>query len=272
MLGLKDRFTPLQIQKLEKVGITNLYDFITYLPYDLTEIKPLENIHDLPEEKITYLWNAKLVNITQKKAQKNYFILDFDGGWQLKCYLFSVSKFTYKLLEIGKEYQLLLKFHSGFWNIEKFSLKKDAINKYNFILGQAELRPYLVAKYLRIETLTGAEIVALHRRLKPIDYVLNLQGLVPKSSILKEILDLGGIHHPKSAKHYQESLSSWTTFRVFLRLCLLKYIELKRVDKPAKIGHLDVDFLRNLTHKLPFELSSSQKQTVWDILREITLS
>jgi RecG-like helicase len=268
----KQRFTPLQVNKLNSVGFYDLYSFITYLPFDIVKITPLVNIYTTPIQGQTYLTSGRLKLITHRTGKQRFLVLDFEGDFDLRCYLFSVASFTLKALQIGQNYQLLLTYNtSGFWSIEKFAPLKDTLsNQKNFILGQAESRDYLLPKYIKSGEMRNGDFHNLHRKLIPTDYLLNLDGLIPENSILPQILDLSGIHKPTSSENYRQTSQHWTALKVYLRLVLLRYIDEMNQETFALSGKLDLDFLKRLIAKLPFELSNSQKTVIWEILQEVT--
>jgi RecG-like helicase len=264
------RFTPLQQQKLSSAGFENLYSLITYLPFDLAKIRPLQNTFNLPQEGVLYLYSGKLTNITHRKGGKYFLILDFEGKFSLRCYLFSVAKYTLKALQIGQDYQILVVYRGGFWNLEKFANQNAVKQSKNFVLGQAAEQEYLLPKYTKIGELRNGDFQALHRRLASNDYLLNLTGLVPINSFLPQFINLESIHKPTSIQSYEQTLHQWVSFKVFLRLSLLKYMDRASSQSVSWSGKLDLDFLKRISTKLPFKLSDTQKTVVWDILQEIT--
>ena len=272
MNPFNQKFTPLQSQKLVAAGFENLYNLITYLPFDLAKIRPLENIYNLPQEGILYLYSGKLTNITHRTGGKHFLILDFEGQFSLRAYMFSVANYTLKALQIGQNYQLLVVFQGGFWNVEKFAIKSNPKESKLFTLGQALEREYLLPKYIKRGELRSSDFQALHRRLGSADYVLNLEGLVPQNSLLPQTISLEGIHKPQSMEKYEQAPHQWISLKVFLRLSLLRYMDRVSSQSVAPSGNLDLKFLQKLTKKLPFELSLTQKTVVWDILQEITVA
>jgi RecG-like helicase len=244
---------------------------ITYLPFDLQNIKPLENINASPNLDTIYLWSGKLVNITHRKGNKPFLILDFQGNQTIKAYLFSLAKYTMANLVLNKTYQLLLAYRKGFWTIDKFALQQETLTTHPFILGKMILRDYLMPKYSKIGVLQSSYFNQIFRRLKPQDYILNLKGLLPQNDLIPEYLDLSKIHSPSSLIEYENTLHSWIALKVFLRTSLDKFINMESKSKPAKSGPLNMNLLKHLSSNLPFELSPTQKTTIWDILQDITV-
>jgi RecG-like helicase len=57
---------------------------------------------------------------------------------------------------------------------------------------------------------------------------------------------------------------------VYLRLNLINYLSSEASQKQAIKSKLDLDFLKSFTSNLDFELTMSQKNSIWEILKEIT--
>lgn len=268
---LTNRLTLEQSRKLNLAGFKSIYDIITYLPFDLQNIKPLENTYIQPSSDIVYLWSGKLVNITHRRGGQQFLVLDFQGTQPLKAYLFSIAKYTMVNLVLNKNYQLLLIYRKGFWSIDKFALQQENLINHPFILGKMNTKDYLLPKYSKIGTLQGGYFNQIHKRLKPQDYILNLSGLLPENDIIPESLDLSKIHHPYNLVEYEQALHSWIALKVFLRMSLDKFVSLNSISQYARSGNLNIDFLKHLSSTLPFKLSPTQKTTIWDILQEITV-
>ena len=101
--------------------------------------------------------------------------------------------------------------------------------------------------------------------------MINITGLVPKNTIIPQIINLSNIHKPATRQQHFDAFNQWVAFKVFLKIALIQYLEQNKQQKMAKTAILDKLFLQRLTSNLPFELSSSQKNTIWDILKEIMI-
>jgi len=271
MSDLLQKFTAEQAKKLLGVGVANIYGLITYLPYDLQEIIPLKDVFNQKDSQgKEFLWQGKLLNIDFRKGAKRFLVLDFTGDMSLKCYLFSVASYTLKTLEINQFYQLVLNYNNGFWSILRFAKLQEIQSKPYFLLGSAVSKSYYVPKYNKLSYLPGGFFNLLHKRLKTTDYVLNLKDLVPENSIIPLNINLSLIHKPETKELYQQAMSQWLSLKVFLKLNLVKYLESLKTKVEISAGNLDLELLKKLSSKLPFELSKTQKTTIWDILQEIT--
>lgn len=265
--NLEERFTQKQISRLKSVGFSSIYDLVTYLPLGLNKVVPIEKF-STNLDKVKYLADVVLVNI-ERRPKRRFLILDFEHTHKLRCYFFSVANYTLKNLKIGTKYQVLLSYKNGFWTLEKFAvLAGEKTNK--FILGKAARQEYLDAYYSKSASLNSNYFKAMFKRLERSDFVLNLKGLVPKKSqFIPQIIDLYNVHFPSSCSSYNETVNQWLSLKVFLKISLMSYLDMIKDDKLATRSNLDLDYLKHIVSKVPFELSVSQKKSIWDILQDV---
>lgn len=264
---LTKRLGPKTALELDTLGITNLYQLITYFPINLAEIKPLDN--GPFSSKIKYIANLKLINFQLKKSNRPFFLLEFESGFNnLTCYYFTTAKYVFNQLQIGQNYQVILSYKSPFWNVDRLAVLQDFVSD-KFILGKAELKPWLLPVYQRILGFTSNKFITLHQRLDTSDYQLNLTGLIPENKLIPNSLSLAGIHRPQSIHHFLETKKQYLIFRVFLQEISFRFIDQNQQQKLALAGTLEPDFLKNLTELIPYDLTNSQKTTIWDILQDL---
>ena len=133
------------------------------------------------------------------------------------------------------------------------------------------MKKYIKPKYIKLGTFTSSQIISLHNRLNPESYVLNLEALVPKDNgIIPDFINLIRIHKPKSYSDFKAAKSEFLALKAFLRLVLMKDIDRSRIQLVAKQSSLDISFLKRFTADLPFELSLSQKNIIWEIVNELS--
>jgi RecG-like helicase len=264
-------FTQKETATLVSGSVNSLYDFVTYFPYGLEIIEPLNSSSNFPTENKTFLLNAVLKSIEHRAGKKNFLVLNFyQDGQIIKVYSFNSAKYLHSLLKIDETFQLLLKFSGGFWNLLKIAKKQTLEQEQPFILGKMAPKKYLQPKYLKNKALTSTKINQLHRKLKPFHYQLNLEGLAPKNSLFPQSLDLIKIHKPVSLEEFYDSLKTFKMLNLFLFLATTKYANSKNQTTQAIAGKLDLNFLKSMSSNLPFVLSQSQKLAIWEILKDIT--
>jgi RecG-like helicase len=267
--GFEHKLTPLQIQKLDKIGIKSMYELITTFPYKLDLLVPFTPIKQAPNQK--YLLNGFVQRFEIVARGRRFIKVDIAGQYNLQVYIFNTAPYILGMLNQKNEFQFIIENKNGFWTIEKFAEKKS-IQKDRFILGQAEIKSYIIPKYLKNLAVVDSTFKAIHSRLTKPDYLLNLAGLVPQNNgLIPEIIDLSHIHHPTSTEQFYTTLNQFTSLKVFLRVALLKYINQISQQKHGLATKLDVEYLKQVTQQLPYSLSDSQKTTIWDILQDLAV-
>ncbi len=269
MDGKKNLITPSLKKKLNTANLINLYDIITYLPFRLQKIEPFSNFNTNSET--TYLYTGKLTNISHRKSSRPFLVLDFTGSTNLTAYLFSIAKFTMATLKVGQEYQLLVTQKDNLWSIKRYSpYVENKIKHDSFTLGKAQQSDYLVPVYKKIGEMKHADFNKLHKILPENSYNLNLEGILPKNSILPTTINIKSIHKPSSLKDFNNGLSQWISLKAFLKICTISYKEYINNNKQAKISKFDREYLNNLTKTLNYKLSTTQISTIKDLVGEIT--
>jgi RecG-like helicase len=260
-------FSPKSALELEKIGITNLYQFITYFPSNLTTIEPFSQTQF--DSKTKYIANLKLLNFVLKKGKKPFFLLEFQsefGG--LTAYYFTTAKYVFSQLIIGQSYQVILNYKSPFWNIDRLAILQPVLGD-KFILGKAKLQTWLIPNYPRILGFTSNKFVSLHQKLPTQDYILNLQELIPDNNLIPQNLSLFGIHRPVSMQNFLETKKQYLIFKVFLQEITFRYIDSNLKQKQALAGVLETEFLKGLSSSIPYQLTHTQKTTIWEILQDL---
>jgi RecG-like helicase len=255
---------PQTAKKLESVGINSLYKLITTLPFKLEIVEPISFV---PNEDIIYIANGQLISLETKASHS--VIKVFIQNKILTCFLFQISPYTLKQLVINTNYQWLVGFKKGFWNIIKFAPVSEIQSNLNLVLGKAELKKYIVPKYNKVGILQGGYFEIIFAKLNPKFFVLNLEGLIPPNQIIPQELNLLALHRPTSQADFEKTQKQWLAYNFFLKICLFRFIDGKELSGVGKSTNLDINYLKSLASSLPFELSASQKTAVWDILQEL---
>jgi RecG-like helicase len=265
---LSIKLTPLQIQKLSKAGIDSMYKLLTYFPYKLDFISPFHNSEKLVNQK--YLLNGYISRYELVSRGIRFFKIDVSGADNIQLYLFNSAPYIVKMLNQSCEFQFIIVNKNGFWTIERLA-EKTSVKENSFVLGKAALKNHILPKYTRILSLTDTTLNSIHQRLQKSDYILNLKGLVPPNNLfIPEQIDLYGIHHPNTKDIFYTTQKQYTSLQVFLRITLLKNINLKAKNKLGLSSVMDTDYIKKITQQFPYTLSNSQKITIWEILKDLS--
>ena len=269
MNDLKKFFSLKQVQRLQVSNIMNLYDFISYLPFDLKSILPLQNGNLNSQD--WFLLEGQILAFEHRQGKSPFFTINFQTSYNfhLKIYWFVRGKWAFNFLKVGEFYQLIVNFQEPFYNLIKISEKKSSLNLDSFEIGRAEMKPYILPKYSKLGSLVSNDLQRLHQKIPKQYYQLNLTGLLPNNSIIPSVLDLSRIHKPKNQVDFYKGQQDWIALQTFLKLFLLKTINFEKGQEFGFKTRFSVDFLKKLSHNLDFNLSNSQKLVIWDILQEI---
>lgn len=249
------------------IGITNLYQFITYFPTNLNSLKVFNPTQIDP--KIKYIANVKLLNFELRKSSKPFFLFEFSSEFgNFKAYFFTTAKYIFSQLTINQSYQVILSYKAPFWNVERLAILQPlTVDK--FILGKAKIQDWLLPNYPRINGFTSNRFIQLHQKLNPANYDLDLSGLIPNNDLIPQKLSLYQVHHPSSNTEFLEAKKQYLIFKVFLQELTFRYIYTNQKQKLAFAGSLETDFLKQLSTLIPYQLTQSQKTTTWEILQAL---
>ncbi len=271
MLELIDTLTKSQKQKLVNSGFNSIYDVITHFPRSVRNIQPFATNFN-PKNSEVYLFEGVLEKVEYRNGKKKFLELTFKTPLLLKVYYFSVTNYTSKWLTPGSMFQGLVSYRKGFWSAIQLSKKKEQLQENGFVLGSAIVEPHLQVIYPEKKQLANSDFINIHQLLDSRFYVLNFQGLVPENDIFPMQFNLEKIHKPNSLSEYNQSYHTWLKFKVFLKLCVYNYYNQSQIEIPGKLIDLDLDYVKNVVKKLPFELTVSQKTAIWDILKDLSIN
>jgi RecG-like helicase len=264
------QITKAQLIRLNESGLDNLYSLITYFPFRLQNILPYNKFSQ--DSSVQYLFTGTLVNIEFRKVGKGYFLIELIGelGDRVQGYLFQSNSYIWSELKKGLKFQWIFQISAkGFLNIVRWSAFKEFQSNPYFSLGSAKAIPWLVPVYPKIGQLTSNKLNLIHQKLEAKDYVLNLQGLAPENAYFPALLDLNQIHKPNNQESYTKTIHQWISFKLFLRMATYKQIKLNNNILIAKKSSMSLDTLKLINSSIPFHLTLSQKNTVWNILKQI---
>jgi RecG-like helicase len=270
-------FTPKQKELLHKAGFTSLYQLVTTIPYKVSLVKPLSTFSSLhsnqfSEYTTSYIVNARLVSKKIIPSGRQFIKLQFNSPEHglLSFNLFVVAKYTYGSLLLDRDYQLLVTYKNGFLNILKYSLLKEKLSNKGFILGMCdETKEYIDLSYNKQGVLTNTLMKQIFLRLKPADFLLNLDGLAPDETLFAKVFDFSSIHFPTSLVSYEENLKKWRLFQAYLYVCVMKFSQSFEQQSQAELSKFDPEYFTQLIKQLPYKLTESQSSVVSVISKKI---
>jgi RecG-like helicase len=269
MIELSNTLKKTHLQKLVNSGFDSLYDIITHFPRSIKTIQPFTS-HFTPQVSDVYLFEGVLEKVEYRNGKKRFLELTFRTPQVLKVYYFSITNYTAKWLVTGAMFQGLITYRKGFWSATQLAKKKPEIDHTSFVLGSADIQPQLQVIYPDRKNMANADFLHIHEKLTPNMYLLDLTGLVPPNDYFPLQLNLEKIHKPDSIEQYSQSYHTWLKFKVFLKLCVYNSYNKSQIAIPGKQIKLDLEYLKQLVADLPFQLTPSQKNSIWDILQDLS--
>jgi hypothetical protein len=249
-------------QRLTKIGM-NLYKFITYMPFRLEVISPnLYNKADL------YHLEGKITNIIDKGKFLNCNIMTRTG--EVNFFDFGKKLNYLRGFDINTTYQITLTKSNDYYNLVEIEKKSNSTSK-EFILGSLESKDYFRPVYtLLTHQLRSKQLNKIHSYLKPSNYLLNIEGLMPANELVPQILDLRPIHKPHSLEEFNSTMREWTNFQTWLNLVFLDALETIEPNFDTLITPKYVGLLEEFKSATGITLSDSQEKTITNILKQIT--
>ena len=266
---ISSKFTPNQNRLLEAAKFSSLYDIITHIPEKLVHFLPLERAFsyiqiDEIDTKPQFRGAATLTQIEKRFSGRMYLVLHWKttSGLRFSTFLFSVARFTLAALAENEVYLVTIqKSKKEFFNLV-------AYKKYT---NNAAALPDLLPVYGSRGMLTSNVFSALIRRLTPVDFYLNLTGLVPTGHAeLPQVLNLRPIHFPSSEHDFEMARAQWFTFQSYLSLTVAKAFSQQQHEAFAVAARRDDTFVESVIAQLPYTLSESQKKAIWQIYGSIS--
>ncbi|MFB6212924.1 MAG: ATP-dependent DNA helicase RecG [Candidatus Magasanikbacteria bacterium] len=263
--GVGEKFLP----KLEKLGLKTVQDLLYHFPRkykDFSETKKIDNLQE--GEKITVEGQITDSN-TRKSWKKKFIIFEIeitDETGSIKAVWFN-QPYLQNVLERGQHVQL-----SGEVDTHKGSLQFS-----NPIYEKTENKDTLIHTgrilpiYPETKGLTSRGLrYLIHPLLKQINFKENIPEKIRKEQNLKEINDsLKKIHFPKNKQDIKKANKRFSFEDLFiLQLYNQKQRQKLKKQKSYSIKQ-DIQYVKDRLSELPFDLTTDQKKTLWEILKDL---
>jgi ATP-dependent DNA helicase RecG len=268
--GIQTRFLP----KLKKLGIETVKDLLLYIPIRYEDFSKIYTIEDLiPNQEATI--TAEVLSIQSRNTWKrNLYLVEAElqdhtgtirATWFNQPYIKNIlapgrrANFAGKITESKKTGEINL-------SNPTYELVNEHMNHETRHTGR------IIPIYKETKGLTSKGIRFL---IQPaLKEKIDIPDIIPDS--IRETLELPDIQTAIQAVHFpntiEDALSAKRRF-AFEDLFLLQIITLKeRMKIAAKKAHsiqADISFIKSLLETLPFELTESQKRSLWEIIKDI---
>ena len=268
--GIQTRFLP----KLKKLGIETVRDLLLYIPVRYEDFSRIYKIEELiPNQEATI--TAEVVSIKSRNTWKrNLYLVEAelkDETGVIRATWFN-QPYIKNILAPGR--------HANFAGRVTESRKTGEIYLSNPTYE-------LVSEHMRHETRHTGRIIPIYRETKGltskgIRFLIqpaikehnDIPDIIPES--IRESLGFPSIDKAISMVHFPDSIEDALLAKrrfAFEDLFLLQIITLReRMKIAAKKAHPisgDIEFVKSILETLPFALTESQKQSLWEIIKDI---
>ncbi len=265
-IGTVSKIGPVQEQKLNKIGIKTVGDFLYHFPSRYEDFSSVTKIAELrPNKKTTIKGKVKVIQSAKTSAKKMPYTeaLIEDETTTVKVIWF-YQPYLVKTLQKAEL------FISGtptyrsdglqFINPTYEKINKEVIHTAGIIPIYPETEG-LSSKWIRYILKNILREVSIKETLPP--QIIKEFNLLSVNEALKKI------HFPKSENDFKMAEERFGFERVFyIQLASLKKrLEIKK-EKSNKI-EVDIDYIKEFVENLPFKLTDSQRKASWQILKDL---
>ncbi|MGB9680957.1 MAG: ATP-dependent DNA helicase RecG [Minisyncoccia bacterium] len=269
---------PRSLKALSRLSIKTIKDLLYYFPFRYEDFSNIKKIADLQaEEKISIVAQVKKVGL-RRTWRKKMFIVEADledetgsikAIWFNQAYLIKSLKKGATLSLSGKIVKKGKKFILSNPSFEILSSSKEGEGVFSSLKHTARLVPI----YSETEGLSSKAIrtfirYALDLRFEIKEYLP--ECLLKKYNLLPIDKALYSIHFPSTLEEAQRARDRFVfESLLFSQIYLLRLKVKNRFLKFPKIK-LDIELLKKFTQSLPFELTTSQKKSLYEISLDLS--
>jgi len=270
LTGEKSKLT----QKLKNFGINTIYDLLWHFPFRYEDFSHIYKISEIgPNQSVTIRGKIKSLNVHRSWQRKIYVVeaeIEDDTG-SIRAVWFNQPYLRY-VLKIGK--------------IANFSGKTAIDDNGEIYLSH----PVYEIVDKTTPTKHTARLVPIYSETKGLTskmlrhlIQLALKKIKPqKEWIPKEILTkykfpeinkaLFKIHFPNTIEEAERARKRFTFEEIFLLQIYNFKQKLSLAEEKAPQMQIDLNWIKEIIKKLPFELTYSQKKSLWEILQDLSKS
>lgn len=259
------------INKLQKFGIKNLYDFFYYFPRAYDDRTNLKNISEIRGEEYVVI-KANLLTISTPPTRSGLKMVKAtatDGTGIIELVWFQMP-YLRKSLKIGEEYIFIGKLKMG--HVYQMVNPEFKLISNQKKASEGEILPiYSTSKNLPQNTFRKFMKELLNNYLNLFEENIPLE-ILKKYKILDRRRALKEIHFPTNAKLLEEAKRRFGIEELLI-------LEMGILQKRFEIDKINVenyklenkkDLVKNYLQSLPFALTSAQKKVVTEIYKDLS--
>ena len=252
---------------LNKLGIYNIYDLITYFPRDYDDRTTFKKIKDVIDGEYVCMKLIPISNITESRIRKGlsiYRLIAKDETGSIICTWFN-NKYVKGVFERGREYSFYGKISIKGGKIELVQPEYEKIDENN---KTGKIVPiYPLTDNINQTTLRKEINIALNMVKGNIDEILP-DFVLQKYKLLDINLVIQNIHFPKDKNEFEKARFR-LVFEELLTLQLMLF-NLKKGYINDKSGIIFNDISTDeILNAIPFKLTNAQKRVLEEIFKDM---
>lgn len=272
---------PYYQKKLVKLRLKTVRDFLRHFPSRYDDFSHLKKINEVSADEVCSVF-GKIEKIkTRKSFKKRLFITEaalqdltgkIDIVWFGQPFLMRSLKSGILVIVSGKVVQKDNKIFFQSPVFEVVSRNSEKIEEAEIHFEKLKHTGGLIPVYPETKGMTSRGIRFF---IKPvIDAAKNIPDFLPASVIKSAgLLDfkiaIQQVHFPSSQEMAEKSRQRFAFEEIFLTQFLLLEARAKNASFKAPQIPMDIEFVKNILAKLGFELTQTQKQALWEIIKDL---
>lgn len=260
---------PAMARKFVVLGLHTTNDLMGYLPRRYDDYSHIQFIREIKPGPVTL--EVKFTNVTGRYVRRGMHIteaLASDATGSVKIVWFN-QPYRAGNLKTGEKY-----FVSG-----EFGLSRQRFSIMNPTIEQADAMPLHTARIVPIYRETkGLTSIAIRKAVKMAFDAQGMPGetlpawLVKDQKLMSYGEALYAMHFPSSNKEHTAAIKRLGFEEVF-RLTLASLLNKQEFERETALAiPFDVKLAKQFTSNLPFDLTNSQRQVLWQIFQDMERS
>lgn len=261
-----------RLETLEKIGIGNVYDLITYYPRDYEDRSAVTPIHKLVEGEI-FAVIGEVVMMKETFPRRNLSILNItitDGSGFLQITLFN-QNFLKKQIKIGQRILANGKTTYAYGGRGAYCMSSPSFE----LLEENATPQGIIPIYRARENLTQKQIVKMMESVFASGVLSDIKDILPpelekKYSLMKRSEAFYKVHFPENMEEVALARRRLAFEELYLIQCGLLAIKRKSKTESRGVCHFpNGELVKRVEESLPFSLTNDQKRAWQSISRDM---
>ena len=252
---------PKNISLLNKLGIYNIDDLITFYPFRYEVIKRSDELNLIDQDKIIVdgiIESMPSIYYFSKRKDKMSFKLNTGNNiYRVEIYnrgflksKLSIGTTITVIGKLDKKHNLIIVSDIRFGKIEKESIEPIYHTTYGISIKTIKKYiDYILPTYHSIDYIP--------------DYLIDKYRFIDKDNSIREV------HNPSNIDYLNSSLNRLKYEELFLFMCKMNYLKNNNKNKEGLKREVSKDRVDELINNLPFKLTTDQINSIDDIYNDL---